>query len=203
MALGDSYATLAELKTYANATKDTYDTLLTDALEAASRAVEQACNRQFNDAGSATARVYYPDHSCLVRPDDFHTTTGLVVKTDTGNDGTFETTWAAADFEVRPLNGVVSGQAGWPYNQIWSDGSLLFPTGARRAPVEVTARWGWAAVPKPIKQATLIIAEELYKLKDAPFGVAGNGTYGEIRVRDNPMAMKKLMPYVINPVMVG
>lgn len=203
MTLGDPYATLAQLKPYARITGTANDNELTDALTAASRAIEQVCNRQFNDTVTASARVYYPDHSCLVRPDDFHTTTGLVVKTDSGGDGTFETTWGVGDYEPRPLNGIVSGQTGWPYNQIWSDGTRLFPTGARRAPVEVTARWGWAAVPALVKQACLIMAQELYKLADAPFGVQGMGEWGVVRVRENPMAMKKLAPYVVNPVMVG
>lgn len=200
MALGTDYATLAELKAYANATKDTYDDLLTDALSAASRGIETICHRQFNDAGSATARVYRPLHSTLVEVDDFHTLIGLVVKTSTAGDNVFDTTWTAAEYEPRPLNGIIGGQPGWPYNQLWGDGTRLFPA-AKRASVEVTARWGWAAVPLPVKQACLMVATEIYKSKDAPFGVAGNGTFGEIRVRENPLVMRKLSPYVIDPIL--
>ena len=203
MALNAPYATLAELKSYANATKITHDALLADALDAASRGIELVCHRQFNDAGSASARVYFPEDSGLVEVDDFHTVTGLVVKSDDGDDGAYETTWAATDFDLRPLNGIVSGQTGWPYNEIWAVGNRWFPRCARRASIEVTARWGWATVPKPVKQACLIIAEELYKLKDAPFGVAGMDSYGTVRVRENPMAMKKLMPYIHHPILVA
>lgn len=203
MALGDTYASRTELKAYANISKATHDDLLDDVLDAASRGIEQVCRRQFNDAGSATARVYYPETCYRVEPDDFHTTTGLVVKTDTTGDGTFDTTWAAADYELRPLNGIVSGQTGWPYSDIWSVDTRTFPTGTRRAPVEITAQWGWASVPNQIKQACLILAEELYKLKDAPFGVAGTNDYGTIMVRENRMAMKKLMPYIREPLLVA
>lgn len=201
--LGDPYATLTELKAYANATKDTYDDLLTDALDAASRGIETCTGRQFNDAGTASARVYYPEHSCLVEPDDFHTLVGLVIETSSAGDGVFDTTWDTADYEPRPLNGVVDGQPGWPYTELWGDGTRLFPTGVRKAPVRVTAKWGWAAVPLPIKQATLILATELYKSKDAPFGIAGNDNYGVVRVRENPMVMKKLAPYMRSPVLVA
>jgi hypothetical protein len=202
MAIGDSYATLEELKSYASVQKDTHDDLLRDALSAASRGIEQVCHRQFNAAAAATARVYRPLHSTLVKVEDFHTTTGLVVKTDTTSDGTFDTTWDAGDFEPRPLNGVVSGQPGWPYYELWSDGTRLFPI-ERFASIEVTAAWGWATVPTPVKQACLIVAEELFKLKDAPFGVAGMDSYGTVRVRENPLVLKRLAPYIRYPVAVA
>jgi len=202
MALGDPYATLAQLKSYTGISDTDDDAELTDALTAASRGIESVCRRQFNDAGQASPRVYLPDHVLLAEVDDFHTVTGLVIKTDNSASGTYGTTWATTDYELRPLNGIISGQPGWPWCEIWAVGSHAFPrTG--RATVEVTARWGWATVPAPIKQACLIVAEELFKLKDAPFGVAGFGDMGPLRVRENPMAMKKLAPYVRNPVLVA
>lgn len=203
MALGDSYATLSELKAYLRITDTNDDNELTDALASASRGIESVAHRQFNDAGSATARVYYPDHARLAEVDDFHTITGLVVKTDEGDDGTYETTWAAADYQLQPLNGMVSGQTGWPWWEVWAVSSRRFPSCSDRAPLQVTARWGWATVPAPVKQACLIVAAETFKLQDAPFGVAGFGDMGAIRVRDNPMAMKRLAPYVRNPVLVA
>lgn len=202
MGLGDSYATRDELKLYANIDRDTFDNFLTDALAAASRGIETVCHRQFNDAGSASPRVYRPLHSTHVKVDDFHTPTGLIVKTDSAGDGTFATTWAVTDFEQRPLNGIVGGQSGWPFCDIWSNGTHLFPT-ASFASVQVTARWGWAAVPGPVKQACLMLAEEIYKQKDAPFGIAGTDNYGLVRVRENPMVMRKLAPYVRYPVAVA
>lgn len=201
MVLGDDYATLAELKAYAGVDQTTFDNLLNDALEAASRGVESVCHRQFNDAGTATARVYKPVHGSLVEVDDFHTITGLVVKTDTAGDGTYATTLTAADYELRPLNGIISGQAGWPFASIWGTSNGLYPTSVNRASVQVTARWGWATVPKPVKQACLMLAEDLYKMKDAAFGIAGMDSYGTVRVRENPAVMRKLAPYVVDPIL--
>jgi hypothetical protein len=198
--LGDPYATLAELKAYASVQKNTHDDLLGDALSAASRGIELVCHRQFNTDAAATARVYRPLHGRIVEVDDFHTTTGLVVATDGAGDGTYDTAWTSADFQLEPLNGVVGGQPGWPFSMVRAVNSLLFPT-AGRASVQVTAAWGWPAVPTPVKQACLIVAEELFKLKDAPFGVAGMDTYGTVRVRENPMVMRKLAPYVLDPVL--
>lgn len=205
MALGDPYATLPEIKDYLSITATTYDDELADALASASEEIERCTNRQFNKTTTASARVYQPHDSYVVRVDDFHTTTGFVLKTDEAGDGTFETTWASTDYELFPLNGIVNGQTGWPYNKICGTQSRWFPlpwTG-RRATIEVTAQWGWASVPAPVKQACLILAAETFQLKDAPLGVAGMGEFGVVRVRDNKMADKKLRKYMRSQVLVG
>ncbi len=209
MALGANYVTLAALKQYLKISDTFDDDELNDALASASRSIEKYCGRQFNDAGSATARVYYPDSWRRVVVDDFHTTTGLVVKTDQGDDGTYETTWSATDYLLEPLNGIVDGETGWPFHRICTTGARWFPVAhytyllSYRPSVEVTARWGWAAIPAPVKQACLIIAAETFRLKEAPFGVAGYGEFGVVRVRDNPMAASRLGPYRLAPVMVA
>lgn len=212
MALGDAYATLAELKARLGITDTADDARLTAALNTASRGIDHCCGRQFNDAGTASARVFVADTLNRADVDDFHSITGLIIATDTGNDGTYETVWAASDYELYPLGGVVEGETGWPYWQIRAVGSRQFPAGTpgrpawrslERAPVQVTARWGWAAVPAPIKEATLVIASEIFKLRDAPFGVAGFGDWGPVRVRANPIAYAMIRPYERYPVLVA
>lgn len=195
MALGDSYATLAELKSYMGITDSGSDTLLTAALASASRAIEHYCRRQFNKTTTASARVFCPETPVVAWIDDVHTTTDLVIKTDDGDDGTYETTWDSDEYQLEPVNGVVDGESGWPYYRIKAvSGRRLYP--ARLRPhLQVTAQWGWTAVPAGIKQACLIKAEEIHKLKDAPFGVAGFSDLGAIRVRENSFAASLLTPY--------
>lgn len=203
MALGDTYATLEQLKGYVGPINDVVDDdELTDALKSTSRGIENICNRQFNDAVTPSARLYAPDRGHLLRPDDFSTADGLVIETDDNIDGTFPTAWTSTDFELAPLNGVVDGETGWPFWKIYSIGSRTFPLSGYRATVRVTARWGWATVPAPVKQACLIVASETFKLKDAPFGVAGFGEFGAVRVRNNPIAMSKLEPYIRDPLSI-
>lgn len=198
MALNDTYATLDELKDYLQLSDETqFDSRLDDALVTSSRAIERFCGRVFNDAGSATARVYQPTRQHLALVDDFHTITGLAVKTDEDDDGVFEETWVSADYQLEPLNGMRSGMTGWPYWKIRAIGDTRdFPsTDHGRATLEVTARWGWASVPAPVKQSCLIMAAETFKLATAPLGVAGMGEFGVVRVRDNRMASAKLLPF--------
>lgn len=204
MALGDSYCTLAELKAHLGGIAgSSSDTRLTEIAAAASRGVEEICGRQFNKESAASARLYYPTRRGVVEVDDFYTTTDLVIKTDGGSDGTYDTTWATADYELEPLNGIVDGETGWPYSVITTVRSLSFPLWTRRAPLEVTAKWGWNAVPARVKEATLMGAEEIWKLKDAPFGVAGFAEYGVVRVRENPFICNLLKKYRRTPVLVG
>lgn len=205
MALGDKYATRAELQLRLGSGSTipaTLDTRLDDALSAASRGIEKACNRQFNVASSATSRVYEPCSTQLLEVDDISTTTGLVVKVDTAGDGTYATTVAATNYELRPLNGVVNGETGWPYFEVWAV-NYSWPSWWQRAPLQVTATWGWAAVPAPVKEACLILAEELFKLADSPFGSGGYGQFGIIRARENPFCWQRIAPYARDRVLVG
>jgi len=205
MPLGDNYATLLDLKSRLGiGQSDTRDDgRCSAALATASRGIENCCNRQFNDAGSASARIYRPDDWYMSEVDDFHTQVGLVVKTDEADDGAYEVTWDTSDFQAEPLNGVVSGTPGWPYFRLVATESRYFSYLARHPCLQVTARWGWATVPDPVKEATLIVAEETFKLKDAPFGVAGFGEFGAVRVKQNPLAWGMVAPYRRDPVLVG
>lgn len=206
MALGDPYATLTDVKDYIripNAGND-FDALLTHAIESISQEIERHCNRQFNNTTTPSARTYEPTTPYWSYVDDFHTTAGLVVKVDADGDGVFETTVPASDYELEPFNGIVDGQEGWPFQKI----SLLggyFPRYARRKGVlQVTAQWGWEAVPEPVISAFRILVAETFQLKDAPFGVVGSDQFGNVlRVRDNRMASAKLARYVRSRVMVG
>lgn len=150
MALGAAYATVSDLEARLGTSDDgTYSALL----DAASRAVEQFTRRQFNDAESATERLYRAVDPWRLPVDDFSTTTGLVVSTD-------GTAWASDDYETRPINGVVNGQTGWAFTDLLAV-NRTFPFRGRRSTISVTAQWGWAAVPEAIRQTTLNVAAAL------------------------------------------
>ena len=198
-----TYATLTELKAYLGTTDTTQDAQLQDSLVTASRGIEHYCGRRFYPDQVATARVFVPRNRTLAKVDDFWTTTGLIVKADTGDDGTFASTLSASDYELQPFNGINDGEAGWPYYRISYVSSTWPVTNNRDASVQVTAKWGWAAVPGPVKQACVYLAEEAFKLKGSPFGVAANDQFGPIRMRENPRVMSMLKPYQDTVVMMA
>jgi hypothetical protein len=173
MALGDPYCTAAELREYCQITDGDDDVSLTRVVAAISNGIENYCRRQFNDSGSATARVFYPESLSYVVVDDFSTTTGLLVKTGTT---TFSTTIANTNYTLEPLNGVVHGRPGFPYRKIRLYGTSFVTSVDRRPTVEVTARWGWTAVPPDIKTAALMQGARKFRRRYSPSGLQTVGT---------------------------
>jgi hypothetical protein len=207
MALGDTYLTATQLKARLGISDDNDNARLQAAVMAASRGIDKCCHRQFNDAGSVSARLFRPGSPDRAEADDFSTTSGLIIVTDTALDQTFSQTWTSRDYELNPLNGIVDGEPGWPYWGIRAIGTQWFPIPrgwpAPTATLRVTAQWGWAAVPAAITEACYLIASEIFKLRDAPFGVAGFADYGAVRVRANPIAYSMIAPYTRDPVLVA
>lgn len=205
MPLGASYATLAQLKTRLGISDTNDDAALTNALAVASQDIEGWCGRQFNDAGSASTRIYYPDDLVTIYTEDFSAITQLAF--DFSNSGVYSSIIASSNYQLEPLNGIVDGSTGWPFYRIhiiqtwtpiwWT--SIGYP----RASVQVNAQWGWTTVPPGVVEACLMLAEETFKMKDAPFGVAGFSQYGPVRVRDNPKVEALLARYVRQPIQVA
>lgn len=196
-----SYASVTELRDLANIGDNADDALLTVHIDAASEAVDLWCGRTFVVPTAATARRFHAhDLYRLVLPpgNDISSTTGLVVATDDNDDGTAETTWTiTTDFELGPWSGVdLGGQASTPYTEIVAVGSRTFPVSGRRPKVSVTARWGWPAVPDPVKEATLALAHRRYlQARNAPLGVAAMGDFGPMQMRDRPDLLQRLSQY--------
>jgi len=175
--------TVSDLKSHLSISGAQHDPVVAFAVNAANQAVVQHCGRSFDKVtvGQETARVYQSDDPCHVIVDDFYSITNLAVATDDDDDGTYETTWTAADYVLEPLNGMKNGIA-VPYYRIRAVGSREFPTYKKHPSVRVTAAWGWASVPDAVKQATLLKAARLFWRKDSPQGVAGFDQFGPIRL---------------------
>ena len=198
MALVNAYVEVndvtSHLSSMGQATGDNLE-LVERAINAASRSIDQHCRRRFFADSSATARVFRSEGWDLCYVDDISTTTGLVVKTDTSDSGTFDTTWAASDYELAPINGVSSAGEAWPYEALRAVESRRFPWG-RRSTVEVTAVWGWPAVPVSVTEACLLLASRLYRRRQSPEGVVGFGEFGPVRLtRSDADVAELLRPY--------
>lgn len=172
MAIVNGYATLVEIKDVLETTESVHDTLLEIAVESASRAIDKATNRRFWQDGSVVVRYYTPDYSCgFVHTDDISTSTGLIVAIDSAGDRTYATTLTiTTDFDLEPINAAADGR---PWQRIYYD---AWPVTAHS--VKVTAKFGWAAVPTEVKQATLIQASRLFSRKSSPYGIAGSPQEG-------------------------
>lgn len=196
MALTNAYTTLALLKTRLNITDTTDDTALELAINGASRQIDSYCGRRFWQDATVVTREYFAHSATLVETDDISTVTGLIVKTDSAGDGTFATTTTiTTDFIALPVNAADRVPV-WPYEEILLAANYSFSQLSNGRPgVQVTARFGWPAVPDDVKLACEILALDLFKAKDAPFGVAGSNEFGALRVRENRLARSLLEPY--------
>lgn len=175
------------------------------AIGAASRSIDSHCGRYFNQRDEV--QYFSPDPSntfafWLLDLDDMDiaTTDGLVVESEESNQGLYNTLWTLdTDFICEPVNQSQNGISPWPFTQLHAVGSRIWPikyTPTRRETVRITGTWGWpGGVPDPVKQATKIVAAQLWKLGSAPFGVAGFDQFGSVRVRDIPQASTLLLPY--------
>lgn len=202
MALGADYITRQELKSYMGLEGTTDDALVDDAISSASREIERYCNRQFNDAGSVSARRYRATRCDLIAVDDFWTDTGFILEIDVNGDGTSWTTVAATEYELTPLDRMVNGVE-WVYWKIEMVGSTKLPV-SRRACVRVTAQWGWEELPSDVKQAVKMLASDTFQVKDSRMGVAGSDQFGTIvRVRSNSLVEAKLKNFVRKKVLVA
>lgn len=171
MTITNGYTTLAAFKTSTTISDSTDDADIEAAIEAASRQIDGLAARRFWQDATVVARTYFPSESARVWCDDISTTTGLIVKVDQDDDGTFETTLtintdfivepvnAAADYPVRPYESIRLLQSGsltvWP--------SLI----SGRPCVQVTAKFGWSAVPDAVERACVTQARNAWKSIDA------------------------------------
>lgn len=193
MTITNGYCTLADLKAVLRITDSVDDTMLEARISEASRVIDQHCDRRFYADISASARLFTSLDGAQVFVDDISTTTGLVIKTDSAGDGTYATTLTSSQYQLEPLNCLSKGD---PVRRIVAVTAGTFPTTIAPAAVQVTAKWGWPAVPDPVKSACVILAGRLVKRGDSLLGVAGFGDLGSISVRAiDPDVERMLRPY--------
>ena len=183
MAWAPDYVAVGQLQEFLRMTDSADGNEMGWAISAASRAIDAATNRQFGKVAAAEARYYTPRWDkgiCrwVIDTDDICDATGLAVRVDTGSTGVYD--GVLTDFVKAPMN---ANQKGRPWTQLVVNRTSSVRVADIANSVEVTAVYGWAAVPPAIMQATFLQASRFLARRDAPFGVAGSPTMGsEIRL---------------------
>jgi len=176
MAWAPDYITATQLKSYARITDAADDAEIGFAITAASRAVDQHCNRQFGlvaaEARLYTAWYHYERCRWVVDVDDFQSVVGLVVTIG----GVATTT-----FTKEPRNAAAKGK---PWERIVFDlAPSATPSYVDNYEVSVVAPWGWTTQPVPVTQASLLQASRFLSRRDSPYGIAGSPEQGsELRL---------------------
>ena len=170
MAISNGYCTLNEVKAALRITDNTDDTLLENAIEGASRRIDGYCGRRFYQQ-NATLSLYAIDSYTLPTQDDLYSVTTL--KTDDDGDGSYETTWTAGvDYQVEPLDAVITGQ---PIRTITAIGGKTFPLFSLPAlpSAQIVGVWGWSSIPDDVREACVLLAMRGFARYNAALGVVG------------------------------
>jgi hypothetical protein len=184
MAVVNGYVTTRGLARELGINDEEDDLRLEVAITTASRQIDAHCGRRFwqDPVSPLPVRTYQATDQYVLDVDDISTETGLVVKIDQDLDGTFETTLTkGTHFLLAPLNALVDVPA-MPYEQLVLVDTYTWPAG-RRPGVQVTARFGFPAIPSDVVTACTIQAKNLYK-------VTGAGIFGSMQLSVDGIPMR-------------
>lgn len=197
MAVTNGYCTVTELRDQLGDSGSKLDLdLLEKAINATSRAVDNHTGRRFWQDPTVQVLHYRPEDLDIAWVDDISTQTGLIIKTDPNLDYSWSQTWATTDYDLEPENADKHGPA-YAWYRILAVGDHPFVTHARRRTLQVTARFGWSAIPDAVNEATIMKAASIFRRKDAIFGVTNFAEFGPIRItRKDPDVMDLLSGYV-------
>lgn len=206
MATGD-YLTVAQLRARLGieASDPSEDARLAEVVASASRTVNGWCGTRFTQDAAVSARTFTATNLVRLSLGPGHpisALTGLIVATDEDANGTYETVWTADDWTAPESYGVDGALAAYT-RIIARRGGRTWPISGDEPLVQITARWGWPAVPSPVVEAASLIAAEIWKLKDAPLGGAGFGSFGADTVQAIPMVANLLTPFAHGARLVG
>lgn len=194
------YIGLEEFKDRLGITDANDDSQAQVAIQSVCQWINEYTGRHFNRI--TETRTYQPLNVWLLEIDDLVSVSALNIDMD--GDGVFETALTQnVDYQLRLGRGLYNASATGitrPYKEV-----QIIQTGkwfpftwpySHLDRVQVIGVWGWPAVPPPVTQAAFILAADLFKFKDAPFGVAGVSDFGVVRIQSNPWLTELLRPYI-------
>lgn len=159
-----AYAKVEEFKASVGSLSGKHDDEIEDALAAASAVIDHESAQTFDLEAAAEARIYVVRYSGrTLSVDNIASVTGLEVKRDDDADGSFadETAWAATDYELQRFGHLNAdkGREAKPWNEIYVPSWSTKTSWVKGERVQVTAVWGWAAVPAEVKSYCIKLAK--------------------------------------------
>jgi hypothetical protein len=168
--------------------------------------INEYCGRHFYRI--TEARTYQPTNVWVLDIDDLIDDPSIQVNVDTTGDGIYDQPWTRnTDYQLRYGPGrfnpnIMGVAAARPFRQLQvvQSGKWLPFTWpySHLNRVQIIGPWGWPQVPWQVAEANRILAADLFKMKDAPFGIAGVSDIGVARVQANPWLVENLRAFV-NP----
>lgn len=196
------------------------DTVFEAMITAASRAIDNFCNRPdgFVALSNATARVFPGSGGYVQLIDECVAITAVNTKT-ASTESTYANVWAAADWIPFSGDPLYPNYNSLPYDALMTTGGGDYPlfmngrygslrgfrpdmedgVSERNLPtVQITAKWGYAAVvPGPIKQACIIQVSRWFKRAQSAWAdTLANGDFGMLMYQKSlDPTVKELLEY--------
>lgn len=156
-----AYASVADYRARAGVLTGVDDATLAVQLDAVSEYLDQRLGRSFGLDAQATPRYFAGSGSVLWIDDCGAAPTAI--EADLDGDGVYELAIPSTAVFLEPANALARG---WPVTRLVlrSGNGVLAAWPKAPQSVRVTARWGWPAVPGPIREATVVIVRQLRDL---------------------------------------
>ena len=177
------YTTLADVRNSLQIQDSIDDAEIEAAILAASRMIDDYCQRFFYQEGSLAfpaTRYYTAVSPWYVETDDIVQITELACDPDFDQSYAqiWNTTTPPLDIMYEPVN---NPQKGWPYTRVLAIGSYVFPYFFPQT-VRISGIFGFPEVPYEVQLACKLQAARLFVRKQSPFGIAGSVELGTVRL---------------------
>jgi hypothetical protein len=196
------YCGLEEMRDRLGLEDHNEDYALQNAIAAATGWINEFTGRHFNRV--TETRTFQPSGTWLLDIDDLADDPSITVAVDQDGDGVYEQPWTrGTDYVLRygdgQFNRSPTGIAR-PFRQLQVSGSgkmlpVTWPYSNLNR-VRIIGPWGWPSIPWAVSESCRMLSADVFKYKDAPFGVAGVSDLGVIRASANPWIIEQLRPYV-------
>jgi len=172
------YTTLSDVKNGLQIEDITDDTAIEAAILAASRMIDDYCQRAFYQEGTLAAPVtkyYTPVSPWYLEIDDLIQPTEIASRAN--QSGPFSTIWNLDnDVMYEPIN---NPQLGRPVTRLLAVRTYVWPYFFPQT-VKITGVWGYSSIPYEVELACKIQASRLFIRKQSPFGIAGSVELGTV-----------------------
>lgn len=174
------YTTLADVRNALQIEDSLDDNDIQAAILAASRMIDEYCQRYFYQEGtlvSPVTKYYTPLSPWFLEIDDLVEPTQVLSRANF--NGAYTQNWNLdTDIMYEPVN---SPEIGWPVTRLLAVQTYVFPYFFPQT-VKITGVWGWSSVPYEVELACKIQASRLFVRKQSPFGIAGSVELGTVRL---------------------
>jgi len=174
MSLDAPYASAKEYRAAVGAADEKNDTVITALLKAVSHGcIDKRTRRFFSKDAAAVARLFDGNgRERLWLPADIASTAGIVAKVDLNGDydvgDSGETITLNTDYWLGPENAALEPEPQpFEWIEVNPSSAVLSCWPEQRRALELTAIYGWPAVPGAVREATILIAREMRDLEKA------------------------------------